>query len=106
MGTILMANCKKCGFLKDEIYYGGGMMNFMEVCNVPALNRKTGQLIVKNIFKKHSEDIVFYNNPSMFKGKLGKDTHQWGDIYLRRLKNHCPQCKNYSLIFSDAGCWD
>jgi hypothetical protein len=106
MGSILIASCKKCGFEKSDIFYGGGMIDFIEVCNVPAINKRTGQMVVKNIFKKHSKNIAFYTEPSMYKGKLGKNRHQWGEIYLRKFKNHCPQCQSFSLSFHDIGCWD
>ncbi len=40
MGSILTAICRDCGFEK-EICFGGGMLNFDTVCNVPAVNKKT-----------------------------------------------------------------
>jgi len=106
MGSILKASCKKCGFEKTDIFYGGGIMNFMKICNVPAYNSKTKRFSVKNIFKEHGEHIIFYNDNRMFKGKLGRNPHQWGDIFLKQRNNFCPSCKEYTLTFKATACFD
>lgn len=101
MGSKLRAICYQCKF-EDEVYFGGGMRNFMEECDVPAINTKTGKFVVANIFnkKKLDKDLVFYNDKKMYKGKLDKSSaHEWGDIYLSYDNNLCPGCKNYSMKF-------
>ncbi len=85
MGSILKAICF-CGFEKEDIYYGGGMMDFATHCGVPAINQRTGQFLTENYFNKDKlpKDITFYNDPDMYRGELEKyKTHQWENVYLK-----------------------
>ncbi len=108
MGSILKAICP-CGFEKEDIYYGGGMMNFTTHCGVPAINQKTGQFLTENYFNKDKlpEEIVFYDDPKMYIGKLEqyRGIH-WGDVYLKHKDNLCPVCRSYSLSFTETGLFD
>lgn len=105
MGSILKANCDKCGFEK-EVWFGAGMKDFTTICNVPAITKKTGRLGVKNILKEHMGDYTFYSDPTMYEGELGDDAHQWGEVMLKRENNLCPRCKNFTMVFEDNGCFD
>jgi hypothetical protein len=107
MGQMLNAICNKCGFQK-EVSFGAGMSDFQTVCNVPALNTKTGKLVVKNFLKvdKQANDITFYNDPKMYKGEIEDEYHQWGDIFLSPKNNLCPKCKTYSMNFENLGNFD
>lgn len=107
MGQILNAKCNKCGYHK-EIFFGAGMMDFQTVCKVPALNTKTGRLVVKNFYKidKQSIDITFYCEPEMYQGELGDEGHEWGDIFLSSTNNLCPKCNAFTMDFEDYGHFD
>lgn len=106
MGTILIANCVQCGF-EEEFPYGGGMMDFESVCNVPAISKNTGHFVVRNYFEeKLSGEFLFYNNPEMYSGKLGKDYHEWGEILLKRKNNICPHCKTFTMSFESFAFYD
>ncbi len=84
MGIILKAICP-CGFEKDDILHGGGMMDFTTHCGVPALKQKTGRFFTENYFNKDNlpEEVVFYDDPQMYIGKLEQyGGSHWGDVYL------------------------
>ncbi len=108
MGSILKASCKQCKFSK-EFNFGAGMMDFTTHCGVPALNQRTGKFLTENYFNKDklTEDIIFYNDPDMYKGELEKyKTHQWKNVYLKHKDNLCPVCRSYSLSFTETGLFD
>lgn len=129
MGSMLIAECD-CGFKSEMINAGGGMMNFNEVLNAPALCKKCHILIVKNYLKKNPRchrcrgKINFYNDPALYKGNLPKDINDC--IFYWRLPDDfdsvhpeiksffclpntdymCPECGKMNLKFIDVGCWD
>lgn len=107
MGTILKAACP-CGFVKEDIFYGGGRMNFTTHCEVPAINKKTGKFLTENFFSKDNlpEEIVFYNDPRMYKGKLVQYELQWGKVHLNPLNNLCPSCSDFTMEFQKVGFFD
>jgi hypothetical protein len=107
MGYILIAHCENCRFEK-EIFFGSGMDNFFSVLNVPAVNSETGEFVVENILEKENldESLIFYNDKSMFKGKISEYTINWGGLKLNRKNNLCPNCITFSLTFEDVGIFD
>jgi len=106
MGTILRAVCKKCGYSRT-VYFGGGMLDFTEVCNVPALNKETGEFEVKNILDKETlSNYIFYNEADMFKSPNRNRAHQWGEILLNEQHNFCPECTDFSMDFEAKGLFD
>jgi len=58
MESIVNANCTHCGFEK-EFYFGAGMMNFETTCNVPAIDKKTGEFVIKNILEREKQQADF-----------------------------------------------
>ena len=125
MGSILAAKCS-CGFEYDWINAGGGMLDFHEVCNVPALCRNCNILVVKNYLHKFCrcpqcrKKVIFYTDPSLQKDPLevvdetGEDNSlfYWNINYddkpciLPNTKYLCPLCGKFDMIFEDVGCWD
>lgn len=106
MGTILRAVCKKCGYSKT-VYFGGGMLDFTEVCNAPAINKETGKFEVKNILDKEIlKKYTFYNEAGMFKSPNINSVHQWGEILLNEKNNLCPECSDFTLDFEAEGFFD
>ncbi len=107
MGLILIASCKNCGF-KQDIFFGSGMADYTRVCDVPGINRKTGEFVVANFLKADElkSEIIFYNEPLMYSATIGEDYHDWGDVLIQKKNNICPQCKIYSLEFINDGCFD
>lgn len=107
MGQILIANCKKCGFQK-EFLFGGGMRNFKTVCNVPAINKSTGEFAVENILKKDklTGSFTFYNEPELYVGNPETEELQWCDVVLKENDNLCPYCKEFTIVFNVMGCFD
>ena len=107
MGSLLKAICSECDFEK-EFMLGGGMLDFTTMCNVPAFNKKTKKFVVKNYFEKDElkGEIVFYNDPTMFKRKDFDRTHQWGEVLLNAKNNFCPKCRSFTLDFECFGNFD
>jgi Zn finger protein HypA/HybF involved in hydrogenase expression len=129
MGSLLMAQCN-CGFESGMVSAGGGMMNFNEVLNAPALCRKCQIVLVKNYLEHDPRcphcggKIHFYNDPALFKGGLPKDTSDclfywrlpdgFDSIYpeidnffcLPNTDYICPQCGKMHMKFINIGFWD
>jgi len=107
MGTILNAYCEECGF-ENEVWYGAGMADYGTVCNVPAIDNKSGKFVIRNILAedKLKDDLSFYNDPVMFNGKIKNEELQWGEIYLKADKNLCPKCKSFTMQFIQTGNFD
>lgn len=107
MGVLLMAQCEKCSFEK-EVLFGSGMDNFLTLAYVPAVNSETGEFVVENYLERDDldNDLIFYNDESMYKGKLLEHPINWRGIKLNRKNNLCPNCLSYSLTFEDVGVFD
>jgi hypothetical protein len=110
MGRILTANCEKCSFKREKIYFGGGMANHTTVCHVPAIDLNTNQIVVENYFNKENlgDNILFYTEQELFKDVTDKNAGawNWGDLLLRISENKCPECNNYSMKFMPTGSFD
>jgi hypothetical protein len=107
MGQILEAKCAKCGF-KKEVLFGGGMMGGGTICNFPAINKKTGKMVVRNYYKapKPDQNIIFYDDPVMYKGEISSEDYSWDDLGLKKDGNLCPVCKEFQLSFNGNMCFD
>ena len=77
MGSMLISQCS-CGLESDELYVGGGMMNFKEECDIPFYCDKCEIVISRNIL---NEEGIKENN-------------------------RCPKCKKEEMKFYNTGCWD
>jgi len=118
MGSVFCANCT-CGYESEDLFLGGGMMNFHEVCNAPALCESCEEIILLNYLapapyrcSKCKREALFYDTPSL-KGELlaklpvfawqvlGDKTFTLSDAYYA-----CPKCKQKNLRFYDVGSWD
>lgn len=129
MGSLLTAQCD-CGFKYNLIYAGGGMRNFNEVLNAPALCKKCQLFLVKNYLEHdprcpHCKRIIqFYNDPALFKENLSKDevecVFHWRlldgfDSINSKIDNFfclpntdytCPRCGKMTMKFINEGFWD
>jgi len=108
MGSILKAICP-CGFEKEDILYGGGMMDFTTNSSVPALNRKTGDFLTENYFNKDKlpAEVVFYDDPQMYGDKLEVfNAIHWENVYLSPRSNLCPKCGDFAMEFMETGLFD
>lgn len=107
MGVFIKAKCQDCNW-EREFLFGAGMNDFMHSCDVPAINKKTGKFVVKDILdgSVDSNKYVFYNDPKMNVNPIGKDFIQWGEVFLQRTENYCPSCKSFGLSFEDFGSFD
>ena len=79
------------------------MRDFMTRSSVPAINKNTGQFVIKNYLKKDTfrTPIVFYNNPQLFKGEIEDDGLIWGEVVLKHTHNFCPKCNQFTLEFME-----
>ena len=104
---MIRATCKICGFEK-EFLFGAGMSDFEAICNVPAINKKTGKFIIKNIYEidQLSSNIIFYNQPEMYSGSMEEGAHQWREVFIKEKNNLCHKCLTYSLDFDVYGNYD
>ncbi len=106
MGTLLKAVCSNCDF-SEEFLFGGGMQDFDRVCNLPAIEKRTGKFVVENYFRnKTNADLKFYNQSGMYAGEPGADYHQWMDVYLKSDHNICPLCNEFAMRFEMIGFYD
>ncbi len=122
MGGIIRAHCK-CGFNSGVIYAGGGMSNFLEVCNAPAICLNCDIFLIKNYMKEQSKcpkcrkKVVFYNDPQV--QEQVSESHKesscifcWnvsdekGIFLLLDKKYLCPECKEMTMEFLSTGSWD
>ena len=118
MGSIVIGNCE-CGYKTEELFLGGGMMNYLEVCKFPHYCQECHTFFIGNIYDKNlvcencqSENIIAYDDKracTFMENEVfndyAKDTIG-RDLKLSATNNLCPQCKNYSLNFKPIGNWD
>jgi len=121
MGGIITAHCK-CGFESEDIYAGGGMSNFLEVCNAPAICLNCNIFLIKNYMKKLSKcskcrkKVVFYNDPKV-QEQVSESYESYNDIFswniekkgtfrLPNTQYYCPKCNEMTMEFLDVGNWD
>jgi len=119
MGSILVAECE-CGFKSEEMFAGGGMLNFYEVCNAPAICKECGIIFTRNFMstKKNircpncKKKALYYNDPILHGDKQGEEVvFSWNlpadeSFILPHTTYCCPQCRQMNLRFFDVGCWD
>ncbi|MBN1573614.1 MAG: hypothetical protein JW984_10505 [Deltaproteobacteria bacterium] len=120
MGTVFQAKCE-CGFESEEIFAGGGMLNFTEYCGAPAICLKCRKLFVKNYLKDNPKcsyckrPVIFYDDPSVhapidsseednviFDWRLEDDNF----FELPDTMYLCPKCGKMTMEFISIGCWD
>jgi Zn finger protein HypA/HybF involved in hydrogenase expression len=122
MGNILRGSCR-CGFDTDDIFVGGGFMNFMDTCNAPALCLSCNEFLVRNYIKKGTarcpachKSVTFYDDPSLSDQSTQTEEFDWLVTWRIADRNEffkladtrylCPQCKQMTLVFKDRGNWD
>lgn len=113
MGSIIKGVCQSCHYESEDLYYGGGMMNFTTCCNFPVLDNvgkiiKTENILEKEKLNKLNPNRVFYDDKSLSDKKLQnrKAFHEWGEFKLYYDGYLCPKCNKFSLGFKETGCWD
>jgi len=122
MGSILKAQCK-CGFELEDIFAGGGMLNFHEICDAPAICLNCNIFLIKNYMKKYSKcprcqkKVAFYNDLQVQK-KVSESYETYNDIFswnvndekgefrLPDTQYYCPECNEMTLKFVCIGSWD
>ena len=122
MGNIFRGLCQ-CGFDTNEIFVGGGFVNFMDTCNAPAICPHCNEFLIRNYMKKNAARcpgchsiVTFYDDPSLQRPSTGTDEYDYLFIWriadkdeffkLPDTKYLCPKCRNMTLRFEDKGCWD
>ena len=122
MGSMLISQCQ-CGYESDELMLGGGMMNFIEDCEIPFYCDNceivfTRDVLGKLDFKKYNKcpkcrkKVQYYGSISEDDFENDDDNvFDWGIEFDKRyyLKNdsyHCPKCKKEEMKFYTTGCWD
>jgi len=122
MGGIIEAHCK-CGFESGAIYAGGGMSNFLKVCNAPAICLNCNIFLIENYIEKHSkcpkcrEKVTFYNDPKVQEQvsesyETYNDIFSWnindekGEFRLPNTRYYCPGCNEMTMEFLSVGNWD
>ena len=117
MGVILQGQCE-CGFETENLFIGGGMLDFTSKCYIPAVCLNCNIFLVKNYNKKFSKcpkcrkKVVFYNDPQLQnKPKHGSPLFEWNiseddPFILLDTEYYCPKCKKKQMRFIDMGCWD
>lgn len=113
MGRIIRAICRKCGYRTSNLYFGNGKTDLVTTCQFPVLDKKTREVIMKDISLKDelpndSDHFLFYDDSSLSGDKnCDQPLHiDWGDIRLKSRGNYCPKCHQFSLEFLSHGLWD
>lgn len=119
MGSIINAHCD-CGFDKNEMFLGGGMMNFMKYCNYPFYCENCSILFEGNVFDKklkcpkcNKDHVSSYDTKKTYSSEEKETVFDWNvmDEIGRKLEltdeNYfCPGCREFTLRFSNCGSWD
>ena len=123
MGSMLQSQCK-CGFESDELYVGGGMMDYGGKCGIPCYCDKCKLVTTINILTIEGEK-GYYRCPKCRKrigcyGKIEEETFENDDVnyifdwriniekryFLQNKLYYCPKCKKEEMNFYSTGCWD
>jgi len=96
------------------------MRNFTTYCNFPHYCRECEILFEANLFEKGERlcpecgknKVIPYDDKRAFKSE-GKEVFSWNvkdeigrELKLTDGKYICPNCRKFSLMFSDIGSWD
>lgn len=111
MGSIIGAECKKCGFATESVTIGGSRLGFKELSRWPVFCKSCRALRSTNIAKEPhlcldcgSDQIVFYGGVSeQTKRSSGRNAAQWGEFVLPGTPQFCPQCGEDGLVFGEDG---
>jgi hypothetical protein len=113
MGSILKGICKNCGYETEDLYYGGGFMNFETYCDFPGIDNEKKVIEMKNIMErekvnKEYPNFIFYDNESLLDKKLQRkeNYHEWSEYKLYSEGYLCPKCNQFNLGFLGIGNWD
>jgi hypothetical protein len=100
MGYLLNAHCPQCGFEKQGLRFGYGMMR-KEPLEFPApcLNMKNRGISTKNILIPLPSNIRTYTDAAMFKSTEDEARIDFSDYSLSCKGNYCPACKGFTMEF-------
>ncbi len=118
MGSMINAKCK-CGYVKENMCLGGGMMNFTTECSFPYYCEDCNSLVEANVYdanKKcpecNSNNLISYDDRKICKPK-GNEVFSWNvsgeigkELTLSEGDYLCPDCGKFNLRFEHYGCWD
>ena len=100
------------------------MSDFGRTCLAPALSRRSGKIVTRNIWDRATKDIVFFTDPSLREPSDGGtrpsnvfesggnliesdgNVFEWSggegrpDFVLPDIRYRCPTCGNISMRFS------
>jgi hypothetical protein len=107
MGQMLFAICNNCGF-QQQFSFGAGMDDHLTRCSVPAMDKQTGEFVVKNYFEKDSFNgqFIFYNESEMYHMETNRKFIQWKEVLLKRTENLCTNCLRFTMSFEYGPCFD
>ena len=100
MGVILQGQCE-CGFETENLFIGGGMLDFTSICYLPAVCLNCNIFLVKNYNKKYSKKLmkaIYRNNYRAVKKCLKKKADPnatyrgWSALMVAVYK------KNYKIV--------
>lgn len=96
-------------------------MNHQTVCNGPAWNKETNEVVEINLLEEVKEEVItqrfllFFNRKTtiekcnekyipyfvskMFIEDKNISIHKWGIKKYNSTKNYCPKCRTFNLIF-------
>lgn len=116
MGSLLHAECR-CGFISN-FPAGGGMLNFTDTCYAPAVCVACGEFFIRNYFSKFikcpkcRKKAHFYDDPSLQSSEVtDRAVFAWNldderEFVLYDKDYLCPECKQFTLKFTEAGNFD
>jgi hypothetical protein len=127
MGGVVSANCNTCS-LSDELFLGGGMLNFDRYCNFPFACHDCCSLVCINLFeplyicpKCGSNDVTRYDHSFLLPRKNDynadnddRPVFSWSisfnnnsqEVTIPQGKHKCAICLDHSLEFEHTGSFD
>lgn len=107
----MSAECKHCG-LSDDLYLGGGMLNFDRFCNFPFACHDCYSLICINLFEPDcicpnckSNDVTRYDHPFLLPREISNNANndnRPGDTQWHSLKKQCHSLKELAVFYQVA----
>jgi len=116
MGEMIKSFCKNCNYKQDNLSIGYGF-DFTRGSMMPAFCESCDKLQLADMGKEnvtckiHKTPIQFYHADESLSKEVNSDKNQavveWEGAYILKAKYKCPNCKQYSLKFTNKGInWD
>lgn len=99
MGYTLKGVCS-CGYQPANLYFGATQQGVLRYCIVPALDYDKSIIVGKDLMDINDADNkVSYTDPMLSKSEKKSGKFQFGNVFINKIGNYCPNCGEFSLEF-------